>query len=565
MDPSYDVEETHPETFYDIQEETTWTITFLVLIVTLLYVSFFFIVFLLIGLFVYLETDGLLQSSLFGNVGAIAMGAGVGAAMIHALVAYFRDFERDLEKLGAQEIDPDDRYHQVFDNIMEELRIAGNRSNVEGYVLPSKYRTALSLGGRKRSAVVLTEGALSTLDRSELQAVIAHEFAHISYGDTAAKTFLQNIVSSLDALTDFLSQSNPGNRSMYALSFRRSDGGGVIAYVLLLIVTTIYETITRILSMAISKQKEWRADATAVEYSRNPEALASALYKIGFFYDEATVKMPKYVSMNRLSRRNYESLQIVPARADRYQDRGGWFSQLFHTHPPLRKRIERLLDMVGLSFQDLASSVTAVAPTEDYQSNRIKLSDGTPLKNKEFWVEQEGNVTGPVPFPQLWALGMMDGDAKVGGSPDGPMKPLSSLPFFEKLQKQTTSGDDQSCPDCSGPLQKDRYLGAPIEACPVCGGVGTRIKHLARIICRFQKDEDEKDVQIDLERCEEVPHPTEQPKEQKELQVTCPECDNEFNKSFYTGRTSLILDVCSLCGYLWFEHEEFQIACRLSN
>jgi len=568
MEPDHDVEDTNPQTFYDIQEETTWTIMGLVLIVNVLYISFFLMIWGLILFYLNYESDGMLELSLFGPVGQIAVVIGVGSACVHAFVAYFRDLEGELRKIGAEEIDPDDRYHRVFDNVLDEMRIAADRSDVEGYVLPSKYRTALSLAGRNRSAVVLTEGAISSLDRSELQSVVAHEFAHIAYGDTKAKTFLQNIVSSLDDLTDTLSErGGSDDHSFYTLSYRESDGGELVAYLLLLLVTTLYETVTRVLSTTISKQREWRADATAVEFTRNPEALASALYKIGFFYDKNTVKMPKYVSHSRLTRRNYESLQLVPVSAERYENDGGWFDQLFNTHPPLRKRINKLLDMVRVSFQDLKSSVTAVDPTEDYVSQPVQMPDGTPLQEQECWVERDGQVNGPMPIVQLFTGGMLDGDARIRLSSSGPLKPLSAFPFFQEVQKRGTTGDQNGgCPDCGGVLREDEYLGAPIDACAVCGGVGTEIKHLARIICRYRADEDEEqEVRLNLDQFNESPHPTEQPEEQRELQGTCPECDREFNKSFYTGRTSLIVDVCSVCGYLWFEHREFQIACRLST
>ena len=167
-----------------------------------------------------------------------------------------------------------DRYHKRFINTLDEIRIASGLPKVKAFIIPAFAINSMALiEADKTPCILVTEGLLAEFTRDELQAVIAHELAHITRGDTFYITLICSLANVFERLRQAVepekpSQGHPG---------RTQDTGGGIP--LLYFAATISALIMHLLSTLISRQREILADAAAVEISRNPAALAKAIYK----------------------------------------------------------------------------------------------------------------------------------------------------------------------------------------------------------------------------------------------------------------------------------------------
>jgi len=270
---------------------------------------------------------------LLGAIGGVLGGlyfdpvAGVGLAVvigvIASLIAWFSGSNVLLAFSGAKQIEKSD--HQQLFNVIEELSIAaGLATPPDIYVIDDPSPNAFATGrDPEHAAVAITTGLLDKLSRDELQGVMAHELSHVRNYDIRFATIVGVLVGSIALICDV---------SLRNLAFgRRSKGDGRVQAVLLVValVLMIIAPISAIaIQMAISRQREYLADASAAELTRHPEALASALGKLAG--DPAELR-----KRNRAT----NALYIVnPKRAHRHGQKG----RMFATHPPMQERIRRL-------------------------------------------------------------------------------------------------------------------------------------------------------------------------------------------------------------------------------
>lgn len=210
-------------------------------------------------------------------------------------------------------------------NLIEEVALASGLPVPEVFILKNEQINAFAAGTKPENACIcVTTGALNLLSREELQGVIAHEFGHIYNRDMKLSLRLSAM------LMGFYLVFYLAIRTFQSSSFRNQQEGGrqgapafLVALVLVAAGALSYFA-GKILSCLISQQREYLADASSVQYTRNPEALANALKKIE--KEAQTHSMPK------------EGL----AFSHLYFDNRGFLGQLFATHPPLEKRIKAL-------------------------------------------------------------------------------------------------------------------------------------------------------------------------------------------------------------------------------
>lgn len=216
-------------------------------------------------------------------------------------------------------------------NIVEEMALASGISVPQVYVMDDEREINAFTAGYSpnEAAVVVTRGALENLDRDELQGVVAHEFSHILNGDMRLNIRLLGVIAGLvliGAVGGFLMRLGSGGDSG---GDRR--GRGDVRLLLIGLVLWLLGAIGvfagRLIKAAVSRQREFLADASAVQFTRNPEGLGGALYKIG---QRGSV----------IAARHAEELShmciALPVGAFLDFD---WFS----THPPLEERIERVM------------------------------------------------------------------------------------------------------------------------------------------------------------------------------------------------------------------------------
>jgi Zn-dependent protease with chaperone function len=287
------------------------------------------------------------------------------AAIVIAAATQFRRLSAAggavAEALGALRVPPDttDPLERRYLNVVEEMAIAANVPVPEVYILAEEEGINAFASGPslERSAVAVTRGALERLNRDELQGVIAHEFSHITHGDVPLNIKLSSFVYGLLVLYSI-------GRFILELVMRssrsrsRSDSGAGAAPVAFIaasigFIFIVFGFIGRLLavlmSAAISRQREFLADATAVQFTRNPAGIAGALKKIGGFEKGATIRNSRAVSMSHFFLANSRPASFLSA--------------LYSSHPPLVERISRLDSSFTGTFP--GSSSIALQSAED--------------------------------------------------------------------------------------------------------------------------------------------------------------------------------------------------------
>ena len=238
------------------------------------------------------------------------------------------------EALGGARVPPDttDLLERRYLNVVEEMAIAANIPVPEVYILRNEEGINAFASGPspERSAVAVTRGALERLSRDELQGVVAHEFSHITHGDVRLNIRLASYIYGLMvvyAMGRFLFEvvSDRENRDREKSSI---DGVVVILALAFMAFGFLGRLVSVLMSAAISRQREFLADATAVQYTRDPDGIAGALKKIGGYSKGSIIRNSKAESMSHffLSSSNLSS----------------FFGKLYSTHPPLAERISRI-------------------------------------------------------------------------------------------------------------------------------------------------------------------------------------------------------------------------------
>lgn len=231
------------------------------------------------------------------------------------------------ESLGARRVDPqttNPRERQLL-NIVGEMSIAASVPMPPVYILPAREINAFAAGlNPQNAAITVTEGTLNLLNRDELQGVVAHEFGHIYNGDMKISMRLAAMVMGFFFILYI------GFRLLQFSSFSRRGNGkngnvGAIAALLFIVAGAFTWLFGSILKAAVSREREYLADACAVQFTRNSNGIINALKKIAHEHNDTD--MPAQGSA-------YSHLY--------FEDRSP-FSSLFQTHPPLRKRIAALL------------------------------------------------------------------------------------------------------------------------------------------------------------------------------------------------------------------------------
>jgi heat shock protein HtpX len=269
---------------------------------------------------------------------------GIAATLLAAGMAWYSWRKGPKEILwatGAWElIEPSKPEEKVYLNVVEEMAIASGLPRPTIWIVPDKDPNAFATGtDEKKAHVAVTEGLLTTLNRDELQAVVAHEMAHIRNHDVKLMTLLAALVGVLALIAEGTWRVlwfGGGRRGRGGGGSKKGGGGPLVAILLVLWLISIIlaPVVSRLLALAVSRKREFLADATAAQFTRNPAALASALRTIED--DAAPTKAIK---------RGTAHLCIADPLGRRLTHKQGVIANLFGTHPPMGMRIARLKAM----------------------------------------------------------------------------------------------------------------------------------------------------------------------------------------------------------------------------
>lgn len=273
-----------------------------------------------------------------GTVGYIlsrALGFGLSGAGIALILAGIMSFSSyywgDKIILSLSRARPADRERDFhFFTVAENLAMAAQIPKPKLYVIDDSAPNAFATGRDPEHAVVCaTTGLLEKLDRSELEGVVAHELSHIRNYDTRLMAIVVILVGTVTLLADFFLRATVwgGRRRGKAAQAQ------AVFFFVGLILALLSPIIARLIQLAISRRREFLADASGVMLTRYPEGLARALGKI------AADPEPLEVANKATAHLYIEN----PLKA--HHDRIGWFASLFNTHPPAEERIKALRAM----------------------------------------------------------------------------------------------------------------------------------------------------------------------------------------------------------------------------
>ncbi len=291
----------------------------------------FFLIFIFAVVFVAM---GLLIGNYWGGGNwyfsvAVAVIAAV-VAFIISLASYYGGSSVLLSMSQAREITHDDA-PQLF-NVVEELAIAGGIPMPKVYIINESAMNAFATGrDPAHASVAITTGLLQKLSRDELQGVIGHELSHVRHYDILFATLIAVMVGVLVMLCDVFLRSTFWGAGRRRDDRDRGGGGGgiqIILMVLALVLAILAPILAKIIEMAISRQREFMADAGSVELTRNPTGLTKALAKLAGDDEELHV-----------ANRATAPLYIVHPVKEFSEDS----SSIFDTHPPISERIRRLM------------------------------------------------------------------------------------------------------------------------------------------------------------------------------------------------------------------------------
>jgi heat shock protein HtpX len=258
----------------------------------------------------------------------------VGFSLFSSWISYFFSDSITLAISRAQLVDraqAPDLYRLV-----ENLCIAAGLPTPKIYIIDDPAPNAFATGRDPEHAVVcVTSGILRIMEKSELEGVIAHELSHIGNYDIRVMTLVVVLVGTITLLSDwFLRFGFLGGRRRSS----NSEGGQVLAIMAIigLVLAILSPIIATLIKLAVSRHREYLADASGALLTRYPEGLARALEKI------AADEEPMQHANNATAHLYFAS----PFKADTSHDTAGhWFANLFNTHPPITERIKRLRSM----------------------------------------------------------------------------------------------------------------------------------------------------------------------------------------------------------------------------
>lgn len=269
--------------------------------------------------------------------------------------AWKRGPRQVLSAAGARRItDPATIEERLLVNVVEEMAVASGLPMPAVYLVDDPDPNAFATGhGPETAAIAVTTGLLATLNREELQAVVGHEMGHVRNLDVRLMTTIAALVGVVVLVSDLLGRffRHGGGRVVGGGSRGRRGGGGIAIVVLVLWIITLIlaPIILRIMALGVSRSREYLADATSAQLTRNPGALARALEKIdGASEPTAAIK------------RSAAHLCIADPLGRKANLREGRLADWFGTHPPMRIRIARLKGM-GFQQAKAAGGTTAQA------------------------------------------------------------------------------------------------------------------------------------------------------------------------------------------------------------
>lgn len=254
------------------------------------------------------------------------------ALVLSGIMSFVSYYFSDSVILGLSGARPADRKRDfLFYTVAENLALAAGLPKPRLFVIDDTAMNAFATGRDSHHAVVVaTSGLLAKLNRTELEGVIGHELSHIANYDIRLMSIVTVLVGLITLLGDWLLRASYfGGRSRD----RDVRGSGALFLVLGMVFALLSPIVAKLIQLAISRRREFFADASSVKLTRQPSGLISALKKLGADREplEAANKATAHLYIVNPLKNHHDAI--------------GWFASLFNTHPPLSERIKILEKM----------------------------------------------------------------------------------------------------------------------------------------------------------------------------------------------------------------------------
>lgn len=535
------------ETVFEAKERTRRATVYLFLLLSLMYILFADLMTLSVCLLAdHPWSHPQTATDLSGPLLWTSFIAGL-LALGHFFWVRAKTLDAMLDQVKAYPADPKDNYHRQFIDLVSEAEAATGIHGIRAIVLSDPGCNAFSLmDGKGHAAIGATEGLLSKLTRPEMEGVVAHEAAHLVHEDSrlvATACFLFAVFYEVNEAIGLLLRSGGG-----AGGRSNSRGSSPLVIVLVLwLISGLGYFVTQLISMAISREREYLADADGVSMCKDPLALAEGLYKISHRYRG---NFPD----------TYSALFIMNPSESALDEQEGFFPNLFSNHPPVAKRLSKLL---AWAKSDLTVLEAADKDWDQAPTARASSIEKAQAALPTFMAYQGNQWLGPYTAVQLMATGLATPSTWI--SPTGTQQVLRAsdyqelLPLFQhRVEGTPGSVAKNACPRCKVSLIQVEYEGAQVEQCSFCKGYLLGPGILERLITRdevaFSPDDIKKTrVWRDSQR-----GPLKDRNHFPDIQ--CPLCGSPMGKSIHSVLTQVVIDHCSndSCGAIWCDGGELE-------
>lgn len=273
----------------------------------------------------FISTLGFIYGKAFANAGFLYAGVTFLLALVLSIGSYYFSDQLVLTITNAKRIYFDDN-PQLF-RIVENLSLGSGIPMPKIYIVEDNSPNAFATGrDPKHAAVGVTSGLLQLLNKVELEGVIAHELSHIKNYDIRLMTVVAVLVGFVALLADIFT------RHIWYYKEEKNRGGSALFVLIGIIFAVISPLIATLFQLAISRKREFLADASGALLTRYPEGLANALEKIA--RNKSTLKSATNATAHLFLVNPFRDKKIAH-----------WFSSLFNTHPPIEERIKILRSM----------------------------------------------------------------------------------------------------------------------------------------------------------------------------------------------------------------------------
>ncbi|RME03470.1 MAG: hypothetical protein D6805_06305 [Planctomycetota bacterium] len=530
--------------FYELEREHRIKLLGIFLLITLFYLLTLIVIFGSVSLlWLMAEKKSPSASDIFLAIVGIVLLAFL-VARLHWRYTIARAKDKILKAVQAHSPSSLDSYHQRLCNIVEEVSLSLGKPVLTVYILPTTSMNAMSLCTLEGEGIlVISEGAVSQLSRSQLEALVAQAIARCATGEALLTTATCALAGVYEQMYNWIDK-------LKDKSLEGTSRGSIEAFLYFSFIQGIL-LLSRVcfhfLHMGLSRQNGLRADAATVRMTRNPFSLAETLYICSKYCHGS------YVSSG------LAPLFVLPHRKEVDKEEESFLDRLLYTHPPTTKRLKLLLEMAQKPWSALEESYQNFK--KKFFANIASLPTTSPCSfSPSTWLVQLGNQWVP-----------LEKNSEISLTPTTLLKlgtnlyPAAAIPeLAHKVKKTEQAPDSQlsasqkgSCPTCNTSLSSARRYGILLQECSSCKGILLQEYQVLQALVRPCRSFSSEIVQL----AQQLPSWEDWKKQQSQpLPVRiCPNCQKEMSKGPYNYLYPVEVDRCPRCQLLWLDPQELEI------